>query len=64
MYVYVHIALTVLVGAVFLADTLEKVIAPATLEFLKKHRNTVLGLFYMYTALDLYVTRRPQLFAK
>lgn len=53
-YTQFRIGIHLLVAFVFLSDLLVNQLPEKVYEFLKKHKDTVLGLYYMYLAYEIY----------
>lgn len=54
-YQWFRFFMTLLIALVFLSDTLKGVLIKEIYDFLKRNRDFIIGLYYIYIVYDIYI---------
>lgn len=55
---YIEITLLILVAAVYLTNTIKKFMPEKLYEFIQEHKDTIVGLYYVFLAYKVYEVYR------
>jgi hypothetical protein len=53
-YVFFQILITLLVALVYFAEDFQRFLAGPIYDFLKRYKNIIVGVYYVYLAYELY----------